>query len=1003
MSPTTEQLEQARDRLLGDDEYYARNCLSIIDQGGRLVALDPKPAQQRFLAIKATQEAERKPVRIIVLKARREGISTSVQGCMVKRVTQRRNHKALVLAHDKKTASEIFAIGETMYGNLPDEEIAGLQIKPPTASARRGQEIRLGQPSRERRLMGDTGLNSSYFVDTANEYEAGRGFTYHSLHLCLAPETPILLEDGAVKPVNEVAVGSKVLTHTGASTRISCITAREPSEANGGGQSVIVTPWLGSPIELTPNHPVWVKTRRSDAKRSGRWRRADELTTRDWVAMPVRPITNDLLSVTLPKVRYRHGSKMGATGSETLVELGEEFGFAVGYYLAEGSLSRNHGKPSGLVFSRHRDEIAYADRAVAALDGLCGKRNTRDRVGTLTTAEEISCSPLARFLEAEFGHSDQKRVPDWVFEAGREFCQGLLAGYLSGDGSKQDGQQGPHRLSSITATTICSSIATQIRDLAASLGYGWGRTVPREGGMLYGRNCRPAWVTNWNGESARKLRGLVGLDVAQNGRKRSEKTLVEDGMVWMKVRKLEEGQVSLVYDVEVDHPDHSFRTLSFAVKNSEMAFYQSPEKKLMAILSTVANEPETFITIESTANGYNLFRRLWVAAVSGNSDFYPLFIPWYEEPDYTIAFANQDDREEFIRSIGQGEYGEDEPALVELGVTPEQLQWRRWAIINRCHGDLRAFWQEFPASWEEAFLSTGRQVFAPSLVAKVIDRTGRTDPTAQKGVLKPQEWEDATYMGRDIQIPRKPLWVPEKAADVGIATPMWRRWEMPDIGDERTNPPRPPGQYIVVVDSSSGRDTATEGTDYFAIEVINHRTLEQVAEYHARGIDADVVAQQAFLIAQLYGPEYLPWLAVEITGGYGVSIANKLYRYYRYAMLYFRRPAEQKKEKAEQRLGWSTDVKTKPLIVDHMKELLRTGHDGVRSKGLAGEMQTFVKDEKGKMGAEEDYFDDRLDAYMVAQYIASEKPMRRSRKISTAPRRRVAAPSLGVRPRSYAR
>jgi hypothetical protein len=617
VTPTAEQLERARDRLLTDDTYYSSNCLTIVDQNGQKRLLNPKPAQGRFLAVKARQEAEGKPVRIITLKARREGISTIVQGCMIKRGTQRKNHRGLVLAHDKTTSAEIFQMGETMYANLPDEEIAGLQLKPPVIGTRRGQEIRWGEPSRERRLAGHEGLNSSYYVDTANEYEGGRGRTFHSLHL------------------------------------------------------------------------------------------------------------------------------------------------------------------------------------------------------------------------------------------------------------------------------------------------------------------------------------------------------------------------------------------------SELAFYQAPEKKLMAILSTVGNLPGTMIVIESTASGYNLFRRLWVAAVSGNSDFYPLFIPWYEEPDYQIPFANDDDRQRFLQSVGQGEFGEEEPALVELGVTLEQLAWRRWAIVNRCHGDLRAFMQEYPATWEEAFLSTGRQVFAPSLVAKVIDRTERTDRACQKGVIRPKEFEASTYMGEPIKIPRKPFWVPEAEADVGIATPMWQRWEEPDVGDLTADPPRPPGQYTMFVDSSSGRDTATEGTDYFAIQIVNHRTLQQVATFHARGIDADLVAREAFLAAQLFGPEFLPWLAIEITGGYGLSIANKLWRFYRYPMLYFRRPAEQKREKQSERLGFSTDVKTKPLVVDHMKELLRTGHDGIRSKATASEMQTFVRDEKGKMGAEEDYFDDLIISYMGAQFIAHEKPLRRSKVAASGGRRKVArAPSLGVRPQS---
>jgi hypothetical protein len=627
---TAEQLEELRAQLLDDQIYYSAKCLKIVDTSGQLVPLEAKPAQRRFEAIKRRQEAERRPVRIITLKARKEGISTWTQGCMVKRTTTVANHKALVVAHDGDTAEEIFGMGETMYGQLPDEVIGsekqiregkGLVLKPRLVGTRKGKELRFGEPSRQRRFEGHIGLNSSYFVDTANEYEAGRGFTYHSVHI------------------------------------------------------------------------------------------------------------------------------------------------------------------------------------------------------------------------------------------------------------------------------------------------------------------------------------------------------------------------------------------------SELAFYKSAEKKLKALLNAVPDEPGTMIVIESTADGYNLFRKYWVAAITGNNEFAPLFIPWWEEPDYQRPFANAEDREEFIASIGSGDYGEHEPALVEVGVSPEQLHWRRWAIRNKCHGDLRAFWQEYPATWEEAFLSAGRQVFVPALVAKVVSRAEAAEPTAEVGILKPQSYKRRNYMGRELLVPQDPLWIPEAEAlerdDVGVGTPMWRRWERPDPGSkpdpESDWAGHPPGQYVITVDASSGRETASEGTDFMAIQVINHRTLEQVAEFHARNIDADQVTDQAFLMALLYSPQWKPWLGVEITGGYGLSIVNKLWRMYQYGMLYFRRRAQQKGEKQDDLLGFSMDATTKPLVVDRAKELLRLERDGIRSAALASEMQTFVKDDKGKMGAEEDYFDDLLDAWMVAQYIAAEKSLRRPPSTSS-PRTRL-APSMKTRPR----
>lgn len=594
---------ELRHKLETDDLYYIENLMQIVDQRERTIRLTPKPAQLRFLQVKARQEAERKPVRVIVLKARREGISTIVQACMIKRISQRQNHKALVVAHDKGTAKEIFEMGETMYGYLPDEEVDGLALRPPVAATRRGQEILLGEGSRHRRLEGHFGLNSRYRVDTANEAEGGRGFTNHSLHL-------------------------------------------------------------------------------------------------------------------------------------------SEFGF-------------------------------------------------------------------------------------------------------------------------------------------------WG----------------PA------------------------------------------------------------------------------------EKKMRALMQTLPEGPESMCVIESTANAYNLFRKLWVAAISGNSDYYPLFIPWYEDPDYIQKFANEDDRLAFIDTLGEGEYGDGEPGLVEAGVTPEQLQWRRWAIANKTQGDIRSFMQEYPATWEEAFLSSGRQVFAPSLTAKVLERTESLEP--QRGLIRAKLYEPRKLRGDVIQVPTRPFWLPEAEIGdtAGVATPRWKVWEPPfpgilavtDDNGEELVPMRPPGQYVIAVDSASGAETASEGQDYFAIQVINHRTRQQCAVWHARGIDADLVALEAYKAALWYAPEFLPWLVVETTGGYGISIATRAYKAYRYGLLYFRSPAQSKTDRADDRLGFSMDVATKPLVVDGMKELLRTNRDGIRDQATAAEMQTFVRDEKGRMGAEADYFDDLIDPLMVAHYVASEKPVRRSK------------------------
>ena len=107
---------------------------------------------------------------------------------------------------------------------------------------------------------------------------------------------------------------------------------------------------------------------------------------------------------------------------------------------------------------------------------------------------------------------------------------------------------------------------------------------------------------------------------------------------------------------------------------SEFAFWQNPEKKSKALFNAIPDTPNTMIVIESTANGFNLFRKLWINAVTGKSTYAALFIAWFEDPQYSQPFANPEERDEFIATIGKHDYGEAEPELVALGVAPEQLK-----------------------------------------------------------------------------------------------------------------------------------------------------------------------------------------------------------------------------------------------------------------------------------------------------------------------------------------
>lgn len=110
---------------------------------------------------------------------------------------------------------------------------------------------------------------------------------------------------------------------------------------------------------------------------------------------------------------------------------------------------------------------------------------------------------------------------------------------------------------------------------------------------------------------------------------------------------------------------------------SEAAYYPHAEEHAKGILQAVSNEPGTEIIMESTANGIgNYFYNMWMSAVSGQSDFQAIFIPWYWQPEYCSLprdgeMVSLTDDEELLISNHQND-----------GLTMGHLFWRRRKLLE---------------------------------------------------------------------------------------------------------------------------------------------------------------------------------------------------------------------------------------------------------------------------------------------------------------------------------
>lgn len=605
--------ERVVEERLQDNLKWYEDHFHIRSEDGVIIPFKLNKIQVKLERAAIRKELEGKPAYFLVLKARQEGVSTWSEAYLFRMALERENTRVLVIAHTEDASRNLFGMTTRYYENLPED------MKPDT---KRAAVNALHLESND----------SEFIVQTAGSgTKAGRSYTFSGWHGCFPGSTPILSSDGRVVRAEDIEVGDPVITHTGQHSFVSAVTKRENDIP-----CFRITPWLGEGIELTANHKVFTKRG---------WLHARELRPDDQLQMPIRPIRENQSH--WPDRELKKSPPRGfamvrtsRTGSGEKVEFNEEFGFFVGYFLAEGCLVRNRrGQPASLTFARHRDESTYGDRAWGAVKHLCSSRTVADKEDCLTTTEQFFGAALAEWVSDNLYRPD-KVVPDWVFSTSKEFAQGLVAGYLSGDGSKVE-----EMFSRVRASSIRSSISTQIRDLVLSLGIGWGRLSYEPASTRGDRNNKEKWTVSWSGDAARALREMMWLENEHDFDASQARchTLVEGDNLWMKIRKIEPVECDEVYDFEVAHDDHSLRTAYFSISNSEIDNWPDAHALFVSVMQSIPKLAGTIRIFESTSEGPgHLMHELWKRTQQGRGDFEAFFFPWFAHEKYSKPLEWED-------------------------------------------------------------------------------------------------------------------------------------------------------------------------------------------------------------------------------------------------------------------------------------------------------------------------------------------------------------------------
>lgn len=156
------------------DEHFCKYYIKIVNKLGEDVQFIYNPIQKQIDDKINELESQGKPARIIVLKARQEGVSTYAQSKIIARIIKNKNRNALVVAHRDDSTSAIFEKSKFMYKYLPDN------IKP-LQQASNARELIFDKPPHYKGKQ--AGLNSKIKVQTAGKEGIGRSDTHYYVHL----------------------------------------------------------------------------------------------------------------------------------------------------------------------------------------------------------------------------------------------------------------------------------------------------------------------------------------------------------------------------------------------------------------------------------------------------------------------------------------------------------------------------------------------------------------------------------------------------------------------------------------------------------------------------------------------------------------------------------------------------------------------------------------------------------------------------------------------------
>lgn len=387
---------------------------------------------------------------------------------------------------------------------------------------------------------------------------------------------------------------------------------------------------------------------------------------------------------------------------------------------------------------------------------------------------------------------------------------------------------------------------------------------------------------------------------------------------------------------------------------TEVTRFRDLRNTMNGIMQAVPNIAESMVVLETTARGVGEpFYDMWCEAVGGKSDWVAVFIPWYHATEYILEVKGgvyypieniKEDKGKFLK--------EEIEIREKYKLSDGQINWRRWCIVNNCGGDINIFREQYPATWQEAFIMSGNLYF---------DRESLLRQEEKGEKVKIKGWPK---VGDIVRLDGKYIF---RESEDG----KYRIFEYPE---ERK-------QYSIGADAAEGLSTG----DNSAIVGINNETNRTVFTYSIQS-DADELIEDLIKVGNYYNQAMI---APE-NKGYGTSVCKGVYKHY--GNVYRKVRDNTGQDDVTNELGWNTNAATRPRMLEQLREEIKEGSTDLLDSELLAECRTFIVDAKKKKAqADKGKHDDLVMARAIAGMVRYHYPYVRSYRREEYARRPILA------------